>query len=256
MTTCKWCSNPPIESHIASKLTLKVARKYLPAEFDQLRPLMQPLKKVQDIAKKPFLCQKCDGSFSAEEGIFRNKLYEPLLSGKAKSFDYGEWLQKIIVFTSWKELAMNLHRLKELVDSDVEAEALKAAQNWEDFLRGKRSDPGNYEHHLFLTWFVEKSEVSDIHWRIMRSVFECTLIPAKDGLIVWTTVPGCVFVSLIYSRNVRTWDCAERTRVGLAGSFDHTQPIPGQLVRDWLNNAEIDMIAKVREVKLLKSGRK
>lgn len=251
MPTCKWCTEPAIDSHIVSKLTLRVARKHSNANFAQLRRLMKPKKIHQDIAKEPLLCRTCDGKFSDIEGKFRNEFYEPLLSNRLTGFKYDAWLQRFVVFTSWKELVTSLHKLSDL-DPAIHNEALKAMACWEDFLRDKRDNPGSYEHHLFLTWFIERPAITEVEWMIMRNIFEVTLIPAANGLLVWTTIPGCIFVSLIYSEPQTTWDGAADTLIATNGKFAD-QRLPEPIIKGWLKESETYCRKQLQELKEMKS---
>jgi hypothetical protein len=139
-TACAYCGkNPPIEnSHILPKWTIRFA--LAGSVTGKLRPTDNINRRVQDAEKLPLLCGNCEGIFSKLEN-------EAAKQFRAGSITYGG------TYTAdfFRFLVTILWRVGTVRAAQVQAEASRfsaglaaAVQTWVDFLRGIRSDLGDY----------------------------------------------------------------------------------------------------------------
>jgi hypothetical protein len=250
-TKCAWCEKPAINSHIIPRFARAVHR--LVSRDQTLRSLGVPNKPVQDIQKVPLLCNVHDGSFSNEEKLFRERIYKPLLKG-GSGFKYEEWLIKFAAFLSWKSLTRDLQILRaDWTQADIEI-AEKALSNFEDFARGKRDDPGSYEHHLLFTWPIPVSD-GEFLWLLSRGWFGHEPLWRRNGstgqncLWVFSAMPGCILISAIHPDGSAPWiNCAADTRILTKGEFPKDQHIPEPVIREWEERSYKAAIESVADI--------
>lgn len=228
---CKWCSNPAIESHLTPGSILRTAEKKL-GSF-KLRRSPNLNKVVQDIGKVPLLCHDHDNLFSRVESNFRELIYIKLLEGQTK-FNYDEWLSKFAISIAWKRLATGLPKMANL-DLHQVMEANKALKHWEGYLLGNHQETEPYQHHLLLTWFyANRLEISRVVRGILLETFDTTIIPYPEGLLVWTTFPGCILIS---STSPWTYTGWETIRILAPGHFNENQILPWSHLSPYIQEA-------------------
>jgi hypothetical protein len=139
-TVCAYCGeNPPIEnSHILPKWTIRFALEG--SVTGKLRPTDDVNRRVQDAEKLPLLCCSCEGIFSKLEG-------EASKQFRAGSITYGG----TCTADFFRFLVTILWRVGTVRAEEVRAERPRfspglvvAVQTWGEYLRGARSDLGDY----------------------------------------------------------------------------------------------------------------
>jgi hypothetical protein len=224
---CRWCGSNAIESHTTPKSILKAARKHV--GVTNIRWLEQPNLEVQDLRKYFLLCKSCDNSFSPAENSFLRHIYEPLLTG-SDEFEYDEWLIRFAISLAWKRLATGLPLLPGLT-SEVIAYAEAAMIQWQGYLQNQHQEAEPYQHHLFLTKFMEKDELTDLEKTVLMSTFDSSIIPSPCALFLAATFPGCILLTII-APTVSPPDW-KTTQIHRSGRFDSNQILPGGFLLPW-----------------------
>jgi len=186
-----------------------------------IRAIENPNLEVQDLNTYKLLCQTHDNSFSQAENEFIRNIYKPLLTGTT-SFKYQGWLLRFAISLGWKRLATGLHKLSGL-QPDVKALGEQALADWQGYLLNEHTDIAPYQHHLYLTKFIEDG--IDLKTKIMlMSTFDSTIFTSKTGMAIGSIFPGCMFLTVVEPTGLKVWKDSE---IRESGEFDDNQRIPG-----------------------------
>lgn len=154
------------ESHILPAFLFRWLRAY--SLTGHIRDSDTPNRRVQDGLKKPWLCDGCEGQFSAYETAFAGKLFHPWLSGK-QDIRYEEWLLRFCVSVSWRVLMHCKGSNPTNVYTQKQEELISEAEvAWRAFLIGARPHPGTFEQHLVIWDMMESTNVPDMPPNINR----------------------------------------------------------------------------------------
>ena len=218
---CAWCPESAIGSHTIPANILKTARRLL--GVTNIRPLLKPNLELQGLPTNLLLCQVHDNSFSPAENSFLQHLYKPLLTDSTE-FEYDEWLIRFAISLAWKRLTTGLPLLPDL-HPEIIIQAKTALTHWQGYLLNQHKEIEPYQHHLFLTKFIEKGDITDIHRVMLMTTFDTTIVPTNVGLFVQTTIPGCIFLSIIGPKDLLPdW---KDTHIMPKGKFNNNQTLPG-----------------------------
>jgi hypothetical protein len=145
-SVCAYCGkNPPIEnSHILPKWTIRFALDG--SVTGKLRATDEINRRVQDAEKLPLLCSECEGIFSKRENDAAKQFKAGLIT-HGGMYDSGFF--RFLVTILWRVGIVRTAQVKD--ETPGYSSALAAAvQTWGDFLRGLRSDLGDYP-----LWFTQ-----------------------------------------------------------------------------------------------------
>lgn len=135
-------------SHIVPKMVVRELKK---TSVGQLRSIKNPNVIVQDSEKHYLLCGECEDLFSKYETSFSKCMLHPYLRGEEDTFSYDERLFYFVTSVSWRSLYLDILGFvkNNVVGIDALECVLSAEQIMRDYLRGKRTDIGNIENHIF-----------------------------------------------------------------------------------------------------------
>jgi hypothetical protein len=108
-----------------------------------------PDKRAQDGPKTPWLCADCEQLLNSFETPFATKIFHPWNANNTRRLPYSEWMLKFCVSVSWRTW-----KFFELRDGNQDLSpterlwGAEACERWEEFLRGERPHPGQFEQHL------------------------------------------------------------------------------------------------------------
>jgi hypothetical protein len=171
-----------------------------------LRSSNTPDLRVQDLVKRPLLCDSCEGRFADWEREYKEKAFELLQGDDFTGLQYGPWLLSFLVSLSWRVLVIEQADIVKTRPefSDVIERTL---ENWRLFLLGERGQPRS-EHHLFIFAGIPESMPEGSHERsldyIYRSVDVATAL-GKRGLFVYTKALRSLVFSPIVPASPGGW---------------------------------------------------
>lgn len=166
--TCPLCESEADlrESHVLPAFVFRWLRKR--SITGHIRQSDAIDRRVQDGAKKPWLCAECEKLFGREEKAFADKLFYPWLND-ATRLEYHGWLLRFCTSVSWRVLkhckGLNPdHRYSDEEDgAAAEAEAV-----WRQFLLGRRSSIGRFEQHILPLGIIESTTAPSLPTNINR----------------------------------------------------------------------------------------
>ncbi len=150
MGKCALCENETELqlSHIIPKF---VGRHLKGTSIGNIRNYENPNKIIQDLEKHYLLCHDCEELFSAAERWFANNIFYPRLKNEEVNFDYDEHLHYFISSLSWRSLYLDI--INFVTGDEITIDALecliKSESVLKSYLRRKRNDIENIEHHIF-----------------------------------------------------------------------------------------------------------
>lgn len=152
MGNCRLCGSvgPLRDSHSIPAFAVRWIKETSPMPF--LRNPLTPNLRKQDVDTSKLLCERCEISFSKDEGTFAQKIFFPFVheeldakgvgQGIIRTFDYEEWLLRFVISLQWRTL------LSLPAGSALESLYTEIEVAWRQFLIGKRPDTGLWENHM------------------------------------------------------------------------------------------------------------
>lgn len=152
---CALCGEfrPLEDSHIIPRTIVRQIQSIFPNH--DLRWSTNPDIPRQDVETYKLLCRDCENALARYEGRFNQVIFHRFIERDIRvrePFEYREWLLPFVVGLAWRTWARDMDRFSR-IDRHVPRYVEEAGRFWRAYLRGERSDPGPYEHHLlFSTW--------------------------------------------------------------------------------------------------------
>jgi len=187
-----------------------------------LRGVTEPDKRLQDLRKIPLLCNDCEQKLSAVEAYFASEMFRPFLIDSKRDFKYDSRLTKFIISLSWRCLLVSYDEC--LIDMpNFKTQIDEAERIWREYLLGKSTDPGPYEHHMIFLDYIEKGEgVPDgFQWYSLRAV-DATLVGNNERVLAYSKFPWMIFASSIHPLNLYGW---KNTKIEITGEVKTPQTL-------------------------------
>lgn len=206
---CKLCnkSAPLQESHIIPKFVfrwMKNSSGGVPLRFGE-----NPNKRVQDGFKAKWLCLNCEQLFSKWETKFCNEFFHPYNENQSLRFEYQNWLLLFCVSLSWRVLNMYLdHESCDFNKTQMDL-ALKANEQWKNFLLGKAETPSIFEQHLLPVGIINSTMLdmpSNMNRYLTRGV-DTDFGHSEDGdtNFIYTKIGPVIIVGFISMPARHVW---------------------------------------------------
>lgn len=150
-------------------------------------------------------------------------IFQPFQSGSAQNFTHDERLLQFVISVNWRVLYSEIDSFEK--DYPLLGRFCKEAlSTWQDYLLGKASIPGTYEHHIFFLDLIERAP-SWIHpkaeWYFLRTI-DATIAFSDDVVSVYTKLPGIILMSAIKPSSLNGW---KGTKIGKSGKVGTPQEI-------------------------------
>ena len=188
-----------------------------------------PNRRVQDGYKDYWLCPNCEDLLSKWETEFAEKVFHPLVSGQASTFQYQDWLLKFGVSLSWRVLLY----IKETADLSHFPERLrqetdKALARWAAFLLGQESHPAKYEQHMLpldiIAGYTGGEMPPNINRYLLRSV-DIDAVCSGSEAFVYVKLPHVLLVGFVHIKRPREWQGTKiHVRHGTLGAQNYVLP--------------------------------
>lgn len=165
-TTCALCESSDclMESHIIPKFVSHWLKETSATGY--LRDTISN-KRLQDGYKIKLLCHTCEQKFEKFETPFAEhifykyvgKILDPSGVGSGTAtLPYKEWLLNFIVSVQWRTIQFR-KAYHEDFGKNWRETIFETEQIWRQFLLGKRSDTGKWEHHIIFLHNVEDAGI-------------------------------------------------------------------------------------------------
>ena len=118
-----------------------------------MRRSKNPNVRVQDGWKCQYLCRDCENRFSGWEAEFARHIFRPYHDRERdplEALHYGSWCLPFCVSVSWRTLSYCVETgIEEHMSVPQKTVVEEALEIWRQYLLGFRSDPGEFEQHIF-----------------------------------------------------------------------------------------------------------
>ena len=178
-----------------------------------------PNLRIQDGAKRHWLCKSCENVLSKCETQFANRVFNPIVEGDGNIYPCGPWLLKFCVSISWRVLMF--HREMDSFDdySEANLDSLGRAEFvWKEFLRGNRSNRDPFSQHLFISrkgMQAEEGMAANINHYIFRTTdMDVVLSPVKP--LVYAKIPAIFILGIVDEGQASDWHGTKVTANGTA----------------------------------------
>lgn len=225
------------------------------------RSSKSPNLRVQDGLKPRMLCKDCEQLFSLWEKKFSEECFVPLNNGDVRSIGYGPWMLKFATSVSWRVL-----RVFSATDglagfpNHLTTKVNDALQEWSQFLRGEKPNPGPHEQHMFVVDVIHSTSFPDAPSNISRYLaraVEIFVAHAQDAIISYAKLGRFVLFGFVAVKHPRRWKGTKlHVRHGQFGQHDIELPADiGEFIFDRARLAaeKYSQISELQHEKIKKS---
>ena len=201
---CKLCGNHSrlVESHFIPKFVGKWVKNTSITGF--IRQAHEVHKRAQDTAKEYWLCNECEGIFSAWETKFANKIFFPFVDKNESVANYDEWMSKFCASLSWRTLTYIRSKNTQNDNPKEYYETLDSAErHLADFLLGKLNNLNQYEQHVFPLSPIKSTTQNGLPTNINRYLLRTMamdIIGNTTDLFIYTKIPSFMILGLIKAK--------------------------------------------------------
>jgi hypothetical protein len=205
MQSCALCKQEKNlqTSHIVPSFVGKWLKETSATGF--MRELREPNSRIQDVWKTQLLCGDCELLLSGVETYFAREIFYPFLEGTKKTVIYDHRFLKFAISLSWRLLVLNNDNFNKNYPQLLQYSA-QAEEAWRNYLLGNSKTPGPYEHHVFFFEQIAEAQniPTDFKWYTLRAV-DSTVIGNKEKALVYSKLPGIMFISTIQPAVLEGW---------------------------------------------------
>lgn len=247
LSKCALCLNKITlcDSHIIPSFAYKWIKETSATGY--LRGGITPNLRKQDGPKPKLLCEDCEGILNKVETLFANNIFYPYVNselddfgcatGKIKSFQYSDWLLKLIISIHWRILvSKDSSTIKNIPEKTI-TKLKEIKEDWRLFLLNKEKKTGECESHIvFLSNLINgqgnlpKNINKKINYYLLRFIDGCP-VSRKNEISIFSKIGPIAFFTTINPRKLkRTGDSI----VKMKGIVNTAQHLSNPLLTDFL----------------------
>lgn len=168
----------------------------------------EPNRRVQDGAKRNWLCRSCEETLNRSETRFATTVFHPYSAESGRKIRYGSWMMHFCTSLSWR--VANFY-LEEGGIQDWGEDALRriavAKEAWRRVLLSQEGHAGNHQQHLIPLDAIARSTMGlppNANRYFMRAI-DMDVCCGGEAIFTYAKIGRFVVIGFVHEPNVSHW---------------------------------------------------